>query len=79
MQPTSVLTKSSVWYELGVLWAIIAHVERQAAALAFFLQIDIKQNFKWGMYIPVSQEAAKISVVKVGGQKKFARSAGPCA
>ena len=48
MQALSVLTKASVWYEMRVLWAIINHVKSYAMALAFILQTDMNQIFKWG-------------------------------
>ena len=40
VQPTSVLTKASVWYEIRVLWANINHIKSHAMALAFCLQPD---------------------------------------
>ena len=35
VQPTSVLTKASVWYEIRVLWEDINHVKSLAMAMAF--------------------------------------------
>ena len=34
---TSVLTRPSVWYERGVLWANITHIKSHATALGFWL------------------------------------------
>ena len=45
VQPTSVLTKASVWYEIRVLWANINNIKSHAIALAFILQIDMNQIF----------------------------------
>ena len=45
MQPTSVLTKASVWYEIRLLWANIDHVKSHAMALVFSLQTDMNQIF----------------------------------
>ena len=46
VQPTSVLTKASVWYEMRVLWANINQVKSHFIALAFNLQTDINQIFQ---------------------------------
>ena len=46
VQPTSVLTKASVWYEIRVLWAKINHVKSHAITLAFSLQTDMNQIFQ---------------------------------
>ena len=45
VQPTSVLTKASVWYEIGVLWANITHIKSHAVVLGFCFQTDINQIF----------------------------------
>jgi len=46
MQPTSVLTKVSVWYEVRVLWAMKNYVKSHTMTLAFILPTDINQIFQ---------------------------------
>ena len=46
VQPTSVLTKASVWYEIRVLREKINHVKSYSRTLAFILQTDINQIFQ---------------------------------
>ena len=46
VQPTSVLTKASVWYEIRVLLAMINYVKSHTMTLAFILQADINQIFQ---------------------------------
>ena len=46
VQPTSVLTKASVWYEIRVLWAKINHVKSFTMILALTLQADMNQIFQ---------------------------------
>ena len=68
-QPTYILTKAFVWYEIRVIWANITH------ALGFYLhESDLSNEV---LYDLVGQEAAKISEVDFGGQKKSCRSARP--
>ena len=63
MQPTSVLTKATVWYEIRVIWANINHLESHAMTLVH--ESDLSNEV---LYTLVGQEAAKKSEVKVGGQ-----------
>ena len=37
---------ASVWYEIGVIWANITHIESHATALDFCLQTDMNQIFE---------------------------------
>ena len=46
MQPTSVLTKASVWYEIRVLWPNIKSVKSHNKAWGFRLQTDMNQIFQ---------------------------------
>ena len=43
VQPNSVLTKFSVFYEIMVLWANITHIKSHAMALVFCLQTYMNQ------------------------------------
>ena len=67
---TPILTKPSVWYEIGVLGANIIHIKSHAIALGFWspnrYESDLSNEV---LYYLIGQEAAKISEVKVGGQK----------
>ena len=51
MQPTYVLTKASVWYEIRVHRAKIYHVESHSKTLAFIFQTDINITKKRNWYI----------------------------
>ena len=46
VQPSSVLTKASVLYEIKILWAKINHVKSHTITLAFSLQTDMNQIFQ---------------------------------
>ena len=46
VQPTSVLTKASVWYEIWVLGSNINHVKSHTMVLAFSFQTDMNQIFQ---------------------------------
>ena len=46
VQPNSVLTKASIWYEIRVLWAMINYVKSHTMTMAFILQADINQIFQ---------------------------------
>ena len=43
---TSLLTKPSVWYKIGILWVNIMHVKVYAIFLGFWLQIHMNQIFQ---------------------------------
>ena len=57
VQPTSVLTKASVWYQIGVLWADITHVKSHAMVLGFCFKI---KSFKWAMPCPFTNMTLEI-------------------
>ena len=44
--PTSVLTKASLWYETGVLWANITQIKSNVMSFGFCLLTDINQTFQ---------------------------------
>ena len=52
VQTTSVLTKASVRYEIGLLWANITHVKGHAMALGFCLKQIWIRSSKWGTVRP---------------------------
>ena len=45
VEKTSVLTKASVWYKIGILWINITHVKSQPMALGFYFLADMNQIF----------------------------------
>ena len=45
VKPTTVLTKVSIWFEIGVFWANKTHVKSRSIALNFFIQTDMNQIF----------------------------------
>ena len=61
VQPTSVLTKASVWYEIEELCANIIHVKIHAMALGFILQTDMNQVFQM-RYCTLLQGGAKVKI-----------------
>ena len=73
----SVLKRSSVWYEIGLLWASITHIKSHSKALSFgFLtyEMDLSNellniDFYWG--------AAKMSQVKVWVRKNICQLGQP--
>ena len=80
MLTTSVLTKASVWYEIGILWANITQVKSHAIALDFWPPSRYKLEFSnEALYTLVSQENEKVLEVKVRGWKKVCRISQPLA
>ena len=69
---------ASVWYEIKGHWPNIKHVKSHTYSLGLQApnryESDLSNEV---LYALVGQKAAKISEVKVGGQKKSARSARP--
>ena len=59
MLVTSLLTKPSVWYKIGILWVNIMHVKVYAIFLGFWLQIHMNQIFQ--MYAKIRRLTKKSS------------------